>query len=255
MLSRMLSAFTLAAALALAAAPTPASADLVIYSGGAVQAGLSDTARLYEKARATKVSVTFMPMGPLTARLAEGLTADIVILTREHMEKAVAAGKVDKETVTDVGRTAIGVAVGANAPAPDISTAEAFKQALLNAKSIVYIDPARGTSGAHVAKLLDRLGIAEAVKAKTTLGEGGYIVAPVGRGEVELGIHQITEILPVPGVKLVGPLPAELQSETVYQGAVLAGAAGKDTARDFLVYVRSAEIRKLFADKGFIETK
>jgi len=249
-LTGLFSAF--AVALGLSAAP--ASADLTIYSGGAVQSGLSETAKLYEKNRAMRVSVTFMPMGPLTNRLADGLAADIVVLTKEHMDKAIMAGKVEKDTVADVGRVAMGVAVGANAPAPDISTTEAFKQALLNAKSIVYIDPARGTSGAHVVKLLDRLGIAEAVKAKTTLGEGGYIVAPVGRGEVELGIHQITEILPVPGVKLVGPLPPELQNETLYQGAVLAASERKADARDFLSFVRSADIRKMFGAKGFIET-
>jgi molybdate transport system substrate-binding protein len=254
MLTRMFSAFALSLTLALTLWVAPASADLTIYSGGGVQSGLSETAKLYEKARAMKVSVTFMPMGPLTNRLAEGLTSDIVVLTKEYMTKAVDAGKVETGTVVDVGRVGVGVAVNENAPAPDISTPEAFKQALLAAKSIVYIDPARGTSGAHVAKVLDRLGIAEAVKAKTTLGDGGYVVAPVGRGEIELGIHQITEIMPVPGVKLVGPLPPELQSETQYQGAVMATSARKAEAADFLTFLRSADIRKMFAAKGFIET-
>ena len=250
-LRRMLSAFAVVAALSVSHAT---AAELVIYSGGAVQTGLSETAKQYEKGRGVKVSVTFMPMAPLTQRLADGLASDIVVLTQAAMEKAAGASVVDKDTVVDVGRVAIGVAVGANAAAPDISTPEALKQALLNAKSIVYIDPARGTSGAHVAKVLERLGIAEAVKSKTTLGEGGYIVAPVGRGEVELGIHQITEILPVPGVKLVGPLPRELQSETLYQGAVMAASSRKTEARDFLTFIRSPDIRRMFAAKGFIET-
>ena len=96
------------------------------------------------------------------------------------------------------------------------STAEAFKRTLLAAKSVVYIDPKTGTSGKHVFELIKKLNIEEEMQAKTTLGQGGYITAPVGRGEIELGIHQISEILPVKGVKLAGPLPPELQKYTVY---------------------------------------
>ena len=250
-LRRMFSAFAIAALLT---ASQATAAELTIYSGGGVQTGLSETVKLYEKGGSAKVSLTFMPMGPLTQRLADGLASDIVIVPQAMMDKAVGAGVVEKDTVVDVGRLAIGVAVNASAPAPDISTPKAFKQALLSAQSIVYVDPARGTSGVHVAKVLERLGIAEAVKAKTTLGEGGYVVAPVGRGEIELGILQITEILPVPGVKLVGPLPPELQSETLYQGAVMATSSRKTEARDFLAFIRSPDIRKMFASKGFIET-
>jgi molybdate transport system substrate-binding protein len=239
--------------LALTAHAPAMAADLTVYSGGAVQSGLTDAVKRYEAKSGVKVEVTFMPMGPLAEKLAEGATPDVVVLTADRMTAALASAKADKETVVDVGTVAMGVAVNAKAPAPDISTPEAFKQALLAAKSIVYIDPARGTSGAHFAKVLDQLGIAEQVKAKTTLGTGGYIVAPVGRGEIELGVHQITEILPVEGIKLVGPLPAPLQSETLYQGAALAASPHKDQARAFLAFVTSPEIRQLFLAKGFLE--
>src|SRR5205807_6774776 len=111
------------------------------------------------------------------------------------------------------------VAVNENAPLPDISTPEAFKRSLLAARSVVYIDPKTGTSGKHVAEILQRLGIADEVNRKATLGQGGYITEPVGRGETAPGIHQISEILPVKGVRLVGPLPAELQKYTVYVAA------------------------------------
>jgi molybdate transport system substrate-binding protein len=229
------------------------AADLTVYSGGAVQSGFAEAASLYGRKAGAQIDVTFMPMGPLTQRLTEGLLGDVVVLTQDRMTAAVTSGLVDKEGITDIGRVAIGVAVNAKAPSPDISTPEALKQALLAAKSITYIDPARGTSGAHVAKTLERLGIADAVKAKTTLGEGGYIVAPVGRGEIELGIHQITEILPVEGVKLVGPLPPTLQSETLYQAAIMSASNRKAQGQAFLTFVRSPEIRQLFTAKGFIE--
>jgi molybdate transport system substrate-binding protein len=244
----------LAFALAFPMRPTPVgAAELTVYSGGAVQSGLAEAAKLYEQKRGVKIELNFMPMGPLSQRLSEGLVSDILVLTEERMAAAIKSAQVDEASRVDVGRVAMGVAVNAKAPAPDISTPEAFKQALLAAKSIVYIDPARGTSGAHVVKVLERLGITDAVKSKTTLGTGGYVVAPVGRGEIELGIHQITEILPVEGIKLVGPLPPALQNETLYQGAIMSASPRKTEAGDFLSFVRSPEIRQVFIAKGFVE--
>jgi molybdate transport system substrate-binding protein len=235
-------------------APAPA-AEMTIYSGGAVKSALVDATAAYERQKGDKITIEFHPMGPLAKLLAEGSVPDIVILTREVMDemenKPVLAGAPQ----TEVGRVAIGVAVNEKAPAPDISTPEAFKATLLAAKSIVYIDPARGTSGKHLAGVFDRLGIADALKAKTTLGSGGYVVEPVGRGDIELGIHQITEILPVKGVKLVGPLPAALQKETVYVGAPTSAVRNRAAAQAFLAYLRTAEVRALFAEKGFIEPR
>lgn len=247
--------FVLAAVAALALGRYAAAAEVTIYSGGAVKSALVEAASSFEKQRGIKIAIEFHPMGPLTKKLAEGATPDIVILTREVMDEEEKKPALAGAPQTEVGRVAIGVAVGANAPAPDISTPEAFKNALLAAKSIVYIDPTRGTSGKHLAGVFDKLGIAEAIKPKTTLGSGGYVVEPVGKGEIELGIHQITEILPVPGVKLVGPLPAALQKETVYVGAVTKAARQPKDAQDFLAYLRTAEARAVFAEKGFIETR
>jgi molybdate transport system substrate-binding protein len=242
----------LVAALALA---TPAAADITIYSGGAVKSALVEAAQRFEKQHGTKITIEFHPMGPLTKLLAEGAAPDIVVLTREVMDEEEKKPALTGAAQTEVGRVAIGVAVRQGVPAPDISTPEAFKNAVLAAKSIVYIDPARGTSGKHLATVFQRLGIADTIKPKTTLGSGGYVVEPVGKGEIELGIHQITEILPVPGVELVGPLPAALQKETVYIGAVTKSARQPKEAQDFLAYLRRPETRAVFAEKGFIETK
>ena len=134
------------------------------------------------------------------------------------------------------------------APSPDISTVENFKKALLAAKSVVYIDPKVGTSGKHVAEVLQRLGIAEQVNAKAKLGQGGYIVEPVGRGEIELGIHQISEILPVKGVKLVGELPRELQKYTVY---VAVPVKSSRTVLDFIDHLTGPQAKSRLAQAGY----
>jgi molybdate transport system substrate-binding protein len=128
---------------------------------------------------------------------------------------------------------------------------DAFKKTLLAAKSVVYIDPKVGTSGKHVAEVLQRLGIAQEVNAKATLGSGGYVVAPVGKGEIELGIHQISEILPVPGVKLAGPLPAELQKFTVYVAVPVASSKKLSTVKAFIDHLSSAQARDRLAQAGY----
>jgi molybdate transport system substrate-binding protein len=147
-----------------------------------------------------------------------------------------------------IARVGIGVAVNEHAPSPDISTVEAFKTALLAAKSIVYIDPKVGTSGKHVAEVLQRLGIAEQVNAKARLGQGGYIVEPVGKGEIELGIHQISEIMPVKGVKLVGELPKELQKYTTY---VAVPVKSSRTALEFIDYLTGPQAKTRLAQAGY----
>ncbi len=242
------------AAMMMATHPGSAN-ELTIYSGGAVKSALTVVAEAFEKKDGAKITLEFHPMGPLTRKLADGAIPDVVVVSEEVLADLTPKALLRDDSLTEVGRVGIGVAVHENAPAPDISTPEALRRTLLNAKSIVYIDPARGTSGKHFAGVLERLGIAEAIKAKTTLGSGGFVVEPVGRGEIELGVHQITEILPVKGVKLVGPLPAALQKETVYVGAVTRSAKQEVAARRFLAYLRTPEVRTMFAERGFIEPR
>jgi len=227
---------------------------LRLWSGGAVKSGLIPSIELYRQRTGAEVAVEFLPMGPLARRLSEPLP-DALILTRELMDTASRDGRVAADPPTEIGRVAIGIAVRDGAPVPDVSTAEALKRALIAARSIVYIDPERGTSGKQVVVVLETLGIAEAVRAKTVLGQGGSVVEPVARGEVELGIHQITEILNLPGVRFAGALPAALQKETVYLGAASATTARREDVRGFLSFLRTAEIRSLFAAKGFIEPR
>ena len=228
------------AALALLLAVTGSSfaEEIRILSGGAAKSFIDPLAASFPGAT---VKVEYQPMGRLTQMLAGGAAVDMVVVTSEVAESLKLAG-------TPVARVGIGVAVNEKAPLPDISSAEAFRRTLLAAKSVVYIDPKTGTSGRHVEEILKRLNIYEDMQRKTTLGQGGYITEPVGRGEIELGIHQISEILPVKGVKLAGPLPPELQKYTVY---VAVDLKSRPEARDFVAFLRSPRARERLAQAGY----
>lgn len=232
-----------------------AAGELTILSGGAAKAGLLAAIPSFEAAAQIKVAADFAPMGRLTKSLGDGVAPDIIVVTEEVLAEIATKGWLLPETATLVGRVGVGVAVNEAAPSPDIATADAFKATLLKAKSIVMIDPNTGTSGKHLAKVFADLGIAEALKPKLTFGAGGYVVEPVGKGEIELGLHQITEILPVKGVKLVGPLPPPLQKVTTY--VALLGAKAKDpiAARKFLDHLKSNDVRISLAKVGFMADK
>ena len=218
--------------------------ELRVLSGGAAKSLVDPLAATFAHG---KVEVQYQPMGRLVESLAQGAEVDLVIVTEETLPRLERENRVQRGA-KPVARVGIGVAVNEKAASPDISTVEAFKRTLLAAKSVVYIDPKVGTSGKHVVEVLERLGIAEQVNAKATLGQGGYIVEPVGRGEIELGIHQISEILPVKGVKLVGPLPRELQKYTTY---VAAPVKQSRLVLDFIDHLTGPEARKRLAAAGY----
>lgn len=244
-----------ALAAALIALPAADAAELRILSAGAAKSVMSEAIASFEKKTGSKIQVEYIPVGPIMKRLAEGATPDIVVLSEETMRDAAAKNWIDAKSVTEVGRVGMGVAVRESAAPPDITTPDAFKKTLLAAKSIVYVDPTRGTSGKHFASVLEKLGIAADMKAKTIIKDGGYVAEAVAKGEAELAVHQITEILPVKGVKLVGPLPAALQKVTVYQASAGAKTKDKESAYAFLALLLEPEIRALAVKKGFMAAK
>ena len=218
--------------------------ELRVLSGGAAKSLVDPLAASFTHG---KVAVQYQPMGKLVDSLAQGAEVDLVIVTEETLPRLQRENRV-QPGAKPIARVGIGVAVNEKAPSPDISTVDAFKRTLLAARSVVYIDPKVGTSGKHVAEVLARLGIADQVNAKAKLGQGGYIVEPVGRGEIELGIHQISEILPVKGVKLVGPLPPELQKYTTY---VAAPVKPSRLATEFVEHLTGTEARARLAAAGY----
>jgi molybdate transport system substrate-binding protein len=195
--------------------------------------------------------MTFDTVGAQSKRLSAGEPADVVVLTDVAIDQLEGQGLVVAGSRADIARVGVGVAVREGAPRPDIATPEALKQTLLAAKSLAYVDPARGaTSGIHFASVLQRLGIAEAVKSKTILIPTGFAAEVVARGEAEICVHQISEILPVKGVTLVGPLPRELQKVTIYSGGVAAKAAQPEAARAFLAFLTRPAFKPKLAAAG-----
>src|SRR6185437_9870312 len=154
--------------------------------------------------------------------------------------------------LVNVAGTPVAVAARAGAPKPDISTVEALQQTLLNARSIVYADPAKGgASGVYFARVLDRLGIAEQMKAKTILVPGAQAAEVVAKGEAELGIAQASEIVPVAGAQLVGPLPGDLGTMTLFTGGIGAEGHSVPAVKALIEFLTGPEAAPSFKAKGF----
>jgi molybdate transport system substrate-binding protein len=206
------------------------AADLKVVSGGAFKQVLNALAAQYEKETGNKLVVTYQTVGQHLALIRDGKEEfDVAVLTPEAIDGLAKEGKIVPGTRVDLAKVGVGVVVKKGAPLPDISTVEAFKKSLLAAKSVAFIDPkAGGSSGIYVEGLLEKLGIAKEINAKAVLVHGGAVADHIADGEAEIGVHQISEILPVAGVTLVGPLPAEIQNYTVYSAGV--GSAAKDSA-------------------------
>ena len=221
-------------------------------AAGASRSAFTAAAGGWENASGNAVKSSFGSAGELRERLGHGEKADVLIVPRENLAEYERGGVIDPSTRHDLGAVAIGAAVKAGAPKPDISTPEAFRRTLEQAKSVTYMDPRRGTSGKFFDEtVLPKLGIRDEVRAKARLGEGGYIAEKVARGEAEIAIHQMTELLPVKGITILGPLPEALQKVTVYSGVVMKDAAHPAEARALLDYLASPEGQRAFLDRGF----
>ena len=235
----------------LAGAAPVLAAEVRVLSAGAMKAMVTELSEGFGKDTGHTVVITADTGGGLRKRVEGGEQADVLVAPDAAMDALVKSNHAVAATRADLARTAIGVAVRQGAPQPDISTVDAFKRALLEARSIVYNDPAIGaTSGIHFASVLERLGIAQAVKPKTVLWKGGYAAEALVNGQAELCVHQISEILPVKGVTLVGPLPPEINKITIYAGALLASSPTPDAGRAFLAYLARPEFRSKFAAAG-----
>lgn len=242
----------LAGAMGVALCTTAAgAAELKLLTAGAFKSTVMALVPEYEKASGNKVSVANDTVGALMKRIAGGESFDVVVMTPQAVDKLTGEGKVMSGSRTNLARVGVGVMVKAGAAKPDISTVDAFKKALLDAKSVSFIDPASGgSSGIYVEKLLERLGITDQIKPKEKLKQGGAVADYVESGQAELGIHQISEILPHAGVTLVGPLPKEIQNYTVYAAGIAAGTQHADAARALIAALSGPSAQALFKSKG-----
>jgi molybdate transport system substrate-binding protein len=220
--------------------------QIKILSGGAMKSLMVEVVPLFERAIGTTVEIKFALTSVLTKEIEDGAAFDIALLPRPELDALVEAGRIAAGTQTDITRSAVGLAVRAGAPKPDIGTVEALKRTLQAAKSIGYSD---GPSGAYIAELLVRLGIAGEMNPKTRL-TSRPVAEIVAEGEAEIGMQQIVAILPVKGAELVGPLPGELQNIIVYAAGLATGTRQSGTARAFIAFMATPEVVRMIRAKG-----
>jgi molybdate transport system substrate-binding protein len=229
------------------------AADLKVISAGAVRGLIAQIIDDYSGRTGQKFDFTIGTTGQLRTIIASGQPADLIICSAPLMAELEKVGKFTPGSRTDLGRVGIGVAVRDGAAVPDVATPEAFKAALVAARSIAFTNPAEGgTSGIYFTGLAERLGIGDAVKAKAVLTKGGREAAvEVAQGRAELAIVFISEAVAVKGVKLAGPLPAPLQDYSVYAAAIPASSTDPAAARAFVAALASAEMAERWRRNGF----
>jgi molybdate transport system substrate-binding protein len=234
-------------ALALFTAGAVDAAEIKVSASNALKTALEELGPQFEKASEHKLSFTFNAAVPLKAEIEKGVAFDVAILSAPITEDLVKKGKLVAATRADIARSGAGLAVKRGAPKPDISTTEAFKRTLLDAKSICYVEQ----GGIYLKGLFERLGIAEQLKSKTKLLPPSNPAAhAVANGEAEIGMTQISEILPYAGAELVGPLPAEIQLSSVYPAAVGTGAKEVDAAKAFIKFLTAPTAIPVLKAKG-----
>jgi molybdate transport system substrate-binding protein len=221
-------------------------AEMKVISGGAMRRFLSEAVPLFETASGHKVSILFGLSRDLKAAIEEGASFDLALLPRSAIDELVRAGKIAAGSVTDVVRSLVGLMVRTGAAEPDISSVEAFKSVLRQAKAISY---SKGPSGLYVAELLRRLGLAAEMKDKTVFAIGRPVGEVVAGGEAEIGMQQIIENQPVEGAHLVGPLPPELTNYVMYS-AGFAPTVGRSPGQAFVEYLASPEAVRIIRAKG-----
>lgn len=229
-----------------------AQVELRVFTGGAMSEPVREVGEAFARKSGNKIVYTSDTTGALQKRLASGERADVIVLAAPGMDALQKGNTVVQGTRIDLARALIGVAVRVGAPAPDLSSVEAFKSSLLKARSVSYVSPASGgTSGTYLDGLLRKLGIADAMKPRIVFRmQGSEVADAVAKGEAELGITFTSELQPNKGVRVVGTLPAEIQMPTIYAAALVATAPNADAARAFLAALGGAEGRAAVKKAG-----
>ncbi len=228
-----------------------AAADIKVLTAGAYKPVLLALAPGFEARTGHRLMVDNDTAGALQRRVAAGESFDVLVITPAALAALAPGGHLQPGAAQHVARVAIGVAVKQGAPLPDISTVAAFQRALLAARAVATIDPvAGGSSGIYLWKWFEQAGIAAQLKPRAVLVPGGLVAQRLLNGEADLAIHQISEILAVPGVTLVGPLPAAIQNHTDYAAAVSAAPRDAEAARALVAWLVGSQARAVLLEKG-----
>jgi molybdate transport system substrate-binding protein len=205
------------------------------------------------KALDIEADITFGTVGALQAKLAVGEIADVLILGAPAIAKMEQSGAVVAGSRKDIARTSIGVAVREGAPAPDVSTAEAFTQALIGARAVAFSDAAvGGSAGVHLAALWDRIGVAEEIKRKAMPQKtGGEVASRVAEGKADLGLTLIAEIVPIKGARVIGKIPTPLGNDTTYAAGISTSSTERAAAASFIAALANPAERDVWTAAGF----
>jgi molybdate transport system substrate-binding protein len=219
-----------------------------VLASNSIRAVLGELVPQFERANAVNVSASYDPARVMLARIEKGETADLAITGSGAIDELVKRGKILAGSRRVLARCRVGLAVRAGKPKPDIGSVEALKRALLAARSVAYTQ--EGASGMHFSGVIERMGIAEQVKAKAVRQPGGLIGELVAAGKAEIAIQQIPELMAVPGIELVGPLPAENQLVTVSAAGVFAGSQQAQAAQSFIDFLSTPAAMRVMQAKG-----
>lgn len=225
-----------------------APTEITLLSSTAVKPVLLELLPQFERATGNKVNVVIDASNLLKKEIDAGKSFDVAILTPGLISDLIKQGKITEGSVANIARTGVGIAVKKGAPKPDISSVEAFKRALMDAKSIAY--NTAGQSGAHFAKVIEKIGIADQVKAKGKTAPGGLTGEFVAEGEAELAVQLISELMAVPGVDVVGPFPAEVQNHIVLTAGISSNAKDKDAAKALIKILTDPSAAPVIKAKG-----
>ncbi len=234
-------------------AESPAQADEVrLLCASALHPVVDALMPDFEKSTGHKVTVSYGTAGAVAERVQKGEVVDLVVSSVPMINLLQTQGKLVAGDRVVIAKVGVGAFVRKGAPKPDISSAEAFKRAMLAAKSIAYPDPAGGgASGIYVASLLERLSIAAEMRPKTTLSTLGTLYSSVASGDVEIGFNQVSEILAQPSIEIIGPLPSAIQNYTQFASGIVAGSSQVDAAQTLATFLSSAPAKAILKAKGF----
>ena len=231
-----------------------APTEIKVLSTTAMKTVFEALADGFERATGNRLNVTLGPSLRLEKQLGDGELADMAIVSASGARDLVASGKMVAAGVAEIAKSSIGVAVAKGAPKPDISSVENFKRAMLAAKSIACSKPiGGGQSGVHLAKVFEQLGITAQMQAKSKYGAGGAAGLAglvVLRGEADIGIQQMAELMAVEGIDVVGPLPAVIQMITPFVAGIPANASHPDAGRALIAFLTTPEAKRVLKAKG-----
>ncbi len=226
-----------------------AATSIDVLSTLALRGVLLEIADEFHALTGLSFAATYKSTNAVLNLIADGATADMTIITREAIDRLLRDGIIVPGGTADLAQSAVGLAVRAGAPKPDISTVAALRRTLLETKSIAFTR--LGASGVHFAQVIERLGIADEVRRKAHIRDG-YIGEVVARGEAELAVQQISELMPVAGIEIVGPLPDEVQKISVFAAGIFRAARSPDGAEKLIAHLAEPRIAPLLARKGLM---